>query len=127
MNESWHQYVAQCGNDVPLAPAIEMFRAIDSVHYAIIITSRQDLFRQETTQWIHTHVDHKLSKLQFFTRPNDVSCPPAEFKVGLVERFMAGGHNILFTVDDDPDVCTAYNALGIPTFTPPTKCSSLAS
>ncbi|WP_241597398.1 phosphatase domain-containing protein [Rosenbergiella epipactidis] len=127
INESWHVFVAECVNDKAIDAGVEFYKAMNKAHYTVILTSRQENFRESTVNWLSDNVGREVPSTELFMRPHDVSCPPSQYKADVVRKILAGGHNILFAVDDDPSVCAALNALGVHTFTPSTICSSLSN
>ena len=122
-NEAWQPFMAECANDAPIAEGLVMFKALCDTHVVFIVTSRQELFWEETELWIGKHAPD--SAYNIIHRPEDYHLSPASFKRDVLHELRtAGGHNILFAIDDDPAIVAMYNAEGVPTFQPSTRCSS---
>ena len=121
-NEAWRPFVAECVNDAPIAEGIAMYKALVGAHKVVIVTSRQRMFREETKDWLSKN---GISKYTIVFRPDSNNDSPAEYKRKAVSMLRSKkGHNILFAIDDDPAIVAMYNAEGVPTFQPSTRCSS---
>lgn len=121
-NEAWRPFVEQCVNDKPIAAGVALYESLIKRHWVVIVTSRQEIFAEESRDWLRYHIATWDQPYVVF-RPNNCELPPREFKRGVLNR-LRQDNNILFAVDDDPAIIDMYNAEGVATFQPSTRCSS---
>ena len=120
-NEAWQPFVAECANDAPIAAGVAMLRMVSRDYPVVVVTSRQEIFYHETYAWCRKHLPKVPETI--FRRADDHSSP-ADYKRSVLERLRRYGHTIAFAIDDDPAIVAMYNAEGVPTFQPSTRCSS---
>ena len=119
-NEAWRPFVEQCVNDKPIAAGVALYESLIKAHTVVVITSRQDMYFSETFGWYRDH----LSKCpETIFRPDNCELSPPELKRRFLNQLRID-NNILFAVDDDPAIIDMYNAEGVATFQPSTRCSS---
>ena len=121
-NEAWRPFVAECVNDAPIAEGLVLYHAlVESGTPVVIVTSRQEMFEPLANEWLgkHTSCNNWL-----ICRDNEDDSSPADYKRHVLWKLRSFGHNILFAIDDDPAIVAMYNAEGVPTFQPSTRCSS---
>ena len=123
-NEAWHPFVAECVNDAPINAGLTMLNALLCTFPVFIITSRQENFSQQTGQWLEGRICGRQAP-EIIYRSNDDHRPPAEFKRHAVRDLRAQGYEILFAIDDDPQIVEMYHHEKIATFQPVTRCSSV--
>ncbi len=123
-NEAWHPFVAECVNDAPIPAGLEMLNALLCTIPVFIITSRQENFSQQTGQWLEGRVPGTQSP-EIIYRANDDHRPPAEYKRHTLRKLVAQGYEILFAIDDDPQIVEMYQQESIATYQPFTRCASV--
>ena len=126
LNEAWQPFVAECHNDAPIAAGIEMLKALETVYGVAIVTSRQEMFKELTETWLKKHTPFYKCFQNIAYRPADNTDSPAEYKRVTLQLIRSYGHEVMFAIDDDPAIVAMYNAEGVPTFQPSTRCSSCA-
>lgn len=120
-NSAWYDYISACDKDTVIAAGAALYRALMRTHYVVIVTSRQEVFRGKTERWLHTEFGGHHDIIH---RANYDESNPACFKETILKDLVKRGHEIIFAVDDDPAIVEMYNANGIHTFQPSTRCSS---
>lgn len=111
-----HEY-DRVGEDMPNTPIIRLVQAMDENHSIIFLSGRPDRVRQQTEDWLHTHVVYYGDPITLFMRKDgdyrgdDVV--KEELMVNEVEPFAGGRENILFAIDDRPRVIRKWAELGI--------------
>lgn len=123
-NEAWYPFVAECVNDAPINAGLEMLNALLSSTPVFIITSRQQNFSQQTHQWLKGRVSGALYPEIIYRADHDHR-PPAEYKRHVLRKLIAQGYEILFAIDDDPQIVEMYQQENIATFQPVTRCVSV--
>lgn len=124
-NEAWRPFVEQCVNDKPIAAGVALYESLIRKYPVIIVTSRQEIFSGKSRDWLECNVNvwGYPSPDVIFRSATDHSTP-AEYKRNTLKMLRGKGFNILFAVDDDPAIIDMYNAEGVATFQPSTRCSS---
>lgn len=124
-NEAWHPFVSACVNDNPIQAGIDMLRSLKVDNNVVIVTSRQDKFQAETMEWLKNHIPGIDFTGEVIFRPNYDHTHPADYKERVLHSLLDCYERIMFAIDDDPEIIEMYNANGVPTFQPSTRCSSL--
>ncbi|MCW2709106.1 MAG: hypothetical protein JWM22_2948 [Frankiales bacterium] len=86
------------------ALALEAARDCDLAY----VTGRPEWCRADTEDWLQAH---RLPAGQLMMRRSGDHRPAAQAKLRLLEE-LADGRTVAVVVDDDPDVCDAYEAAG---------------
>lgn len=123
-NEAWHPFVAECVNDAPIKAGLEMLNALLCSVPVFIITSRQENFSHQTRQWLKGKVPETRFP-EIIYRGEQDHRPPAEYKRHVLHQLIAQGYEVLFAIDDDPQIVDMYQQENIATFQPFTRCVSV--
>jgi phosphoglycolate phosphatase-like HAD superfamily hydrolase len=122
-NEAWRPFVEQCINDAPIDAGVALYESLIKAHRVVIVTSRQDLFANESRSWLKNNINTWGYPDVIFRSATDHSTP-TDYKRDVLKTLRGRGYNILFAVDDDPAIIDMYNAEGVATFQSSTRCSS---
>lgn len=110
-NKNWDAFHAECVNDKPVEPICMMARFHHTYSYPIILVSgRSDIVRAETVAWL---AKHQIGYLQLLMRKHGDYRPDDILKEEFLDKLLAEGHKILYTVDDRQRVVDMWRRRGI--------------
>lgn len=108
----WKRFNAAMGDDLPNAPIVSLYRSLwNSGDYDLqIVTGRNEASRKVTETWL-TWNDIPFNRVTMRAdgdfRRDDV------VKSEILDRFLAEGRDIAFTVDDRQQVVDMWRARGV--------------
>nr|WP_245599110.1 hypothetical protein [Embleya scabrispora] len=106
----WEAFFAAAAQDAPLAEGVALARASVGVHEVVYVTGRPERCRRDTLAWLDRHglpPGRLLMRRDRDRRPARVAKPE-------LLRKLARGRTVAMVVDDDVQVCRAYEAAGFP-------------
>ncbi len=109
----WDAYHAAAIFDAPAHDAVALYRVFRAAQFIIIgITARPAKWRALTQQWLD---NANVSFDDLLMRPDDEFRPSAALKIDLAREYFKGKvkENVLFIVDDHPDVTDVFRKEGI--------------
>lgn len=104
----WDAFFAAAVDDPPLPAGVALALASAAEHEIAYVTGRPERCRRDTEQWLDRH---GLPAGRLLMRRPDDRRPARAAKPELLRR-LASGTEIAFVVDDDAQVCDAYEAAG---------------
>ncbi|WP_299192255.1 HAD family acid phosphatase [uncultured Erythrobacter sp.] len=109
---NWGAFNGAMGHDTPNEPIVALYKTLwRTVDYApILVTGRNEKFRQVTEQWLAWNeipFDRLLMRADKDSRADHV------IKEEILDRLLAEGLNIVFTVDDRQQVVDMWRRRGI--------------
>ncbi len=109
-HKDWDAFFAAAPDDPPLAAGVAL--AIESAKdcEVVYVTGRPERCREDTLQWF---ARHGLPPGRLSMRSGRDRRPARLAKPELLRR-LAAGRVVAVVVDDDPEVCEAYEQAGYP-------------
>lgn len=105
------EFNAQCVNDIPNTPVIELLRLCAFYGYTTIICSgRDETYRQETIFWLKKNA---VAYEKLFMRPKKNSDPDNELKRMWLHTKLPPTEEILFILDDRKKVVDMWREEGL--------------
>ena len=110
--KDWKSFNANMDKDLPNTPVVELYRTLyNSKQYELILISgRQERFRQVTETWLTAH---QIPFDTLLLRADTDFRHDAEVKQDILKTLQAQGKEILFAVDDRQSVVDMWRANGI--------------
>ncbi len=108
----WKRFNGAMGEDTPNAPIVLLYRTLwEAGQYDLqIVTGRNEAFRKVTETWL-TWNEISFNRVSMRAdgdyRRDDI------FKSEILDRFIAEGRDIAFTVDDRQQVVDMWRARGV--------------
>ncbi len=117
-NKRWDKFFAECVNDLPINSVIALNHYLTAPRKLgvfnnpkiIIVSGRSDEVRKESEDWLATH---GIIYDQLIMRPAGDYTPDDKLKEAILDKLLAEGHEILFTVDDRQRVVDMWRRRGI--------------
>lgn len=94
----------------PVKQILDMFTNGESVLDIILVTGREEKFRQATENWLKQNEIH-FSKL--FMRSDNNQEVNAKVKFDIFQKEIKNNFKILFALDDSTEACKMWKLLGI--------------
>jgi hypothetical protein len=104
----WDAFFAAAVDDPPLSQGVALAQASAQDCDVVYVTGRPERCRADTLSWF---ARHGLPEGELRMRDDRDRRPARLAKPGLLRR-LAGGRPVAVVVDDDPQVCAAYEAAG---------------
>jgi len=110
--KDWESFNANMDKDLPNTPIVELYRTLyNSKQYELILISgRQEHFRQVTQTWL---TRHQIPFDTLLMRADTDSRHDCEVKQDILKSLQAQGKEILLSVDDRQSVVDMWRANGI--------------
>ena len=106
--KNWDAFFAAALDDPPLAQGVQLARASAEDCDVVYVTGRPERCRADTLAWF---ARHGLPTGELRMRDDRDRRPARLAKPGLLRR-LAAGRPVAVVVDDDAQVCDAYEAAG---------------
>ncbi|PJE97996.1 hypothetical protein CUT44_01750 [Streptomyces carminius] len=106
----WDAFFAAAPGDPPLARGVALVRSSAEKHEVVYVTGRPERCRRDTLEWL---ARHGLPAGRLLMRGDRDRRPARVTKPELLRRLAAEG-TVALVVDDDHQVCDAYEAAGFP-------------
>lgn len=101
--KTWTDYALGCADDEPIEGVVALIQTLHSKGIGAVIVSHRDPAAAALTRsWLD---GHKIPYLDVCLGVN---------KVGALRYLRENGWNVLFAIDDDPDICATYERAGLP-------------
>lgn len=107
----WHAYWEASKDDKPNQIMTELIAQLGQSHQVICITSRPEVWRQLTVQWL---LKHRVLVDELYMRPEQDYSKSPELKLKLVTPLNLDPKTVL-AIDDRRDVIEMYQSLGFMT------------
>ena len=108
--KDWDAFFAAAIDDPPLEQGVALARASAEDCDVVYVTGRPERCRADTLAWFGRH---GLPEGELSMRASRDRRPARLAKPGLLRR-LAAGRTVAVVVDDDVQVCEAYEAAGYP-------------
>lgn len=108
--KNWDGFFAGIPADPPLEVGRALAAELAKTHEIVYLTGRPERTRSTTSAWLS---EHRLPPGRLVMRRDGDRRPARLTKVGLVRR-LGADQAIAVVVDDDPAVCAALRAEGLP-------------
>lgn len=105
----WRSFFAEAVNDPSHPEGIALVREAEQECEVVYLTGRPEWCRADTEAWLTAH---DLPAGQLAMRRNGDHRPARKAKPQLLET-LAAGRTVAVVVDDDLEVCDAYERLGL--------------
>lgn len=112
-NRRWNEFFAMCINDIPIESIVGLYDMVGTYSPKIgiiIVSGRSDEVRKETEAWLEAS---EIYYEKLIMRPAGDYTPDHILKEQILDRLLAEGHEILFTVDDRQRVVDMWRRRGI--------------
>ncbi len=106
--KDWDAFFAAAPHDPPLPTGVALARESASECEVVYVTGRPERCRADTEAWLR---DHALPQGRLSMRRSGDRRPARQAKVELLRR-LTRGRVVAVVVDDDDQVCDAYEAAG---------------
>ncbi|MEE1940246.1 hypothetical protein V1L54_12675 [Streptomyces sp. TRM 70361] len=106
----WDAFFAAAPGDPPLARGVALALSSAERHELAYVTGRPERCRRDTLEWL---ARHGLPAGRLLMRGDRDRRPARVVKLELLRR-LAGEGTVALVVDDDHQVCDAYEAAGFP-------------
>ncbi len=106
----WEKFFAACGEDAPIAEALELARVVDPALSVVLLTARPMRVRPQTLDWLGRHpVRWDLLVM----RPEDDWTGSHTFKRTELRDLQTHGFEVRLAIDDDPRNVEMYRKAGV--------------
>lgn len=114
----WKQFYKTMDKDQPIAPIVLLLELIDTQTTSewvdvFLVTGRPEEYREVTLDWLNLHGVEYSSLLMRKLKDNR---PDYEVKPEMLEEIAERGYDVLFAIEDSPNVVEAYRKMGVLTF-----------
>jgi phosphoglycolate phosphatase-like HAD superfamily hydrolase len=106
--KDWDAFFAAAPLDPPLARGLELAQQAAADCEVVYVTGRPERCRRDTERWLRRH---DLPEGRLVMRASRDRRPARTAKPELLAE-LARGRTVAVVVDDDPQVCDAYEAAG---------------
>ncbi|MGW1990903.1 phosphatase domain-containing protein [Embleya sp. NPDC001921] len=104
----WAAFFAAAAHDAPLAEGVALARDSAEAHEVVYVTGRPERCRRDTVAWLDRH---GLPSGRLVMRADRDRRAARVAKPELLRK-LARGRTVAMVVDDDAQVCDAYEAAG---------------
>lgn len=108
--KDWKAFFAGAADDAELTRGTDLLRALATTHEIRYLTGRPERLRAVTRDWL---AGLELPTAPLAMRPNRDFRPSRVFKRDVLRAWLAGGVVIDVVVDDDSEVLTMVEGLGL--------------
>jgi hypothetical protein len=109
--KDWDGFFAAIPEDDVLPEGRAVVERLAGDHELVYLTGRPETTRRDTEAWLERHV---LPQGKLIMRRSGDRRPARVTKPALLRRLAAEGRRIAVVVDDDPQVCEAFERAGWP-------------
>ena len=106
--QDWRSFFAEAVHDPPLVEGVALAQEAAKECELLYLTGRPERCREDTLQWLK---DNDLPPGDLHMRPDRDHRPARRLKPKVL-REVAVGRTVAIVVDDDLEVCDAYEASG---------------
>lgn len=107
----WAAFFRDADRDPLLAEGAALAHAKAADHTIVYVTGRPERCRKATRRWLR---QHGLPEGRLYMRREGDRRAARVSKPEMVRALARGGTRVVLAVDDDPEVCEAYRAAGVP-------------
>lgn len=113
---AWEPFHMACIDDTVIKDVLALLVAMADGGYEIIYVSyRSESTRELTLRWLGLN-GAPYNPQRLYLRPSDRDTQAGDYKVGIIQGLALQGYDVVFALDDDPEVCHALRQADIPVY-----------
>lgn len=109
--KQWHEFHRRLSLDAPVPEVLGILRALQDDVSIVLTSGRPDAYRYQTEWWL---MEHEVPYDELFMRRQGDSRLDSIVKREIYERDIAPKYQVVYAIDDRPQVVDVWRSLGIP-------------
>lgn len=112
--KEWDEFFGKVHLDEPIPHMIDLYRSLSTKAQCVFVSGRNDVCREETTEWLRKHVVSYCAHFRLYMRRKNDRRADYFTKSDLLDQLLKDGFRPIMAFDDRDQVVRMWRERGIP-------------